>query len=120
MPANRRRNAQAFPLAYVCAGIAILVCVVTFSIRMLMINQELKQGGERLRRIRNELTELSIKIEALQTRKTQLTSAPALQQAIKVGTIKLVPIEARVVVDVGSHQRRVATAETRIAAPGGR
>jgi hypothetical protein len=120
MPSNRRRYAQAFPLTYVCVGIAVFACIVTFAVKALMMHQQLKQGAERLRRFRNDLAELKIRNEALQTRKTQLTSTPALQAAIADGTIKLIPIESRVIVDVSLTQGRVATASSQSAVEGGR
>lgn len=120
MPANRRRYAQAFPFAYVLVGLAVLACIVSFCVKTLLLSQQLRQGGERLRRLRNELAELTIRNEALQTKKTELTSAPALQAAINRGIIKLIPIETKFVVDVGMSQQKVAAADPRSAVPGGR
>ena len=48
MPANQRRYAQAVPLAYICIGLAILICAGTFGIKILMLKQQLKQGAEHL------------------------------------------------------------------------
>lgn len=48
MPANKRRYAQAVPLAYICIIVAVLICAATFGIRVLMLKQQLKQGAEHL------------------------------------------------------------------------
>ncbi len=93
MPANQRRYAQAIPLAYICIVLAILVCLGTFGVKILLLKQQVKQGGERLGRLRIELAKLNTGNESLRTRKEQLTSLPALKKAIAAGVIKLVPID---------------------------
>ena len=100
MPDNKRRYAQAVPLAYICIGLAILICAGTFGIKILMLKQQLKQGGERLGRLRKELNEVNTSNEALHTKKNTLTSLPALKKAIADGVIKLKPIDEAFVVNV--------------------
>jgi hypothetical protein len=116
MPANQRRYAQAVPVAYICIALAILICAGTFGIKILMLKQQLKQGGERLGRIRKELGAVNTSNELLRTRKDQLTSLPALKKAIADGVIKLKPIEESFVVNVPAARRAVAVAD----AEGGR
>ena len=108
MPANQRRYAQAVPLAYICIGLAILIYVGTFGIKILMLKQQTKQGGERLGRLRKELSVVNTSNESLRTRKEQLTSLPALKKAIADGVIKLKPIEESFVVNVPAARRTVA------------
>ena len=108
MPANQRRYAQAVPVVYICIGLAILVCLGTFGIKILFLKQQLKQGGERLGRVRRELNEVNTSNEALRTKKEQLTSLPALKKAIADGVIKLKPIEESFVVNVPAARRTVA------------
>ena len=108
MPANQRRYAQAVPLAYICIGLAILIYVGTFGIKILMLKQQVKQGGERLGRLRKELSTVNTSNEALRTKKEQLTSLPALKKAIADGVIKLKPIEESFVVNVPAARRTVA------------
>ena len=104
MPANQRRYAQAIPLAYICIGLAILICAGTFGVKILLLKQQVKQGGERLGRLRKELTAVNTSNEALRTRKEQLTSLPALKKAIADGVIKLKPIEESFVVNVPARR----------------
>jgi hypothetical protein len=108
MPANQRRYAQAVPLVYICIGLAILICAGTLGIKILMLKQEIKQGGERLGKLRKELSAVNTSNESLRTRKEQLTSAPALKKAIADGVIKLRPIEDSFVVNVPAVRRTVA------------
>jgi hypothetical protein len=118
MSANRHRYSQAFPLAYTFACLVVAVCVGGFCVRMLFVKHQITQSGERLKRLAGQLAEINIKNEALQTRKDQLTSTPALQKAIKDGFIRLVKIEDRFVLHVGASRRGVAATSPQ-AAPGG-
>lgn len=108
MPHNQRRYAQAVPLAYICIVVAILICAGTFGIKILLLKQQLKQGGERLGKLRKELNAVNTSNEALRTKKDQLTSLPALKKAIADGVIKLKPIEEAFVVNVPAAPRTVA------------
>ena len=104
MPANQRRYAQAVPLAYICIVVAILICAGTFGVKILMLKQQLKQGGERLGKLRKELNAVNTSNESLRTKKEQLTSLPALKKAIADGVIKLKPIEESFVVNVPARR----------------
>lgn len=108
MPANKRRYAQAVPVAYIAIVITVLVCLATFGIKILFLQQQLKQGGERLSKLRREINILNTRNEDLKTKKEQLTSLPALKKAIADGVIKLKPIEESSVVYVNSAGRSVA------------
>ena len=116
MSANRHRHAQKFPVVYTCIGIAAFLCVVSFSVKGLLISQQLKQGGERLNRIKRQIQEVKTASAGLMTKKIQLTSIPAITKAIKDGVIKLVPIEDRFIVRVGAGTRQVAAADSKISA----
>lgn len=118
MPGNRHRYSQDFPVAYTIACVVVAACVIGFFVRMLFVKHQITQSGERLKRLDRQLADIKIKNEALQTRKDQLTSPPALQKAIKDGFIKLVKIEDRFVLHVGAQRSGVA-ATTPQAAPEG-
>ncbi len=87
----------------------IAICIVGFAIKTLMVKHEVMQGGDRMKRLEKELTELNIKNEALQTKKDQLTSVPALRKKLDGKIIHLMPIEDRFVVNVGQSHPTVAT-----------
>ena len=108
MPDNKRRYAQAVPIAYICIVVSILICAGTFGVKILLLKQQLKQGGERLGRLRKELNEVTTSNESLHTRKNQLTSLPALKKAIADGVIKLKPIDESLVVHVPAARHTVA------------
>jgi hypothetical protein len=120
MPANQRRYSQAIPLAYICIVVAILICAATFGIRILMLKQEIKQDGERLVKLRNEIEKLNTSNVALRTKKEQLISLPALKKAIADGVIKLKPIDESVVVNVPAARHAVASTTPLAGAEGGR
>jgi hypothetical protein len=120
MPANRHRHAQRFPFVYVCIGTAAFLCIASFSVKTLLISQQLKQGGERLSRIKRQIEEVRIANAGLKTKKAQLTSIPAITKAIKDGVVKLVPIEDRFIVHVGTMRHGVAVADPQPATGRGR
>jgi uncharacterized protein YoxC len=120
MPANHRRYAQAIPLAYICIALAILICAGTFGIKILMLKQQIKQGSERLGKLRKETTAVKSSNESLRTKKEQLTSLPALKKAIADGVIKLKPIEESFVVNVPAGRHAVAVSVPLADTEGGR
>ena len=120
MPANRQRYAQAFPLTYICIGIAVLVCFVSFSVKALLIKQQLKQDGERLVGLLKEQAKIETDIQRLETEKKKLISPPALIKAIAEKFIKLVEIDEHSVFQVDRVRRGVAAADSRPAPEEGR
>ena len=110
MPANQRRYAQAVPIAYICIFVAVLICAATFGIRVLMLKQQLKQGGEQLAGLRKKINAANISNESLRTKKEQLTSITALKKAIADGVIKLKLIEDAFVVSVPASRVAVSGA----------
>jgi hypothetical protein len=120
MPANQRRYAQAVPITYICIGVVVLVCMATFGIKVLMLKQQLKQGSERLTDLRKKINAANTGNVALQTKREQLTSLPALKKAIADGIIKLKPIEDSFVVNVPASHSAVAAATPRAGAEEGR
>ena len=111
MSANRHRHAQKFPLLYVFLGTAALLCVAGFAVKTLLISQQIKQGDEMLSRIKRQIQEIKTANAGLTTKKAQLTSIPAITKAIADGVVKLVPIEDRFIVHVGTVRRGVAVAD---------
>ena len=71
-------------------------------------------------RIKKQIDEVRIANAGLATKKSQLTSIPAILKAIKDGVIKLVPIEDRFIVRVGIVRRGVVAADSQPAAGRGR
>jgi hypothetical protein len=102
---NKRRHAQAFPLAATLIGVAIAVCIAVFAIKALTVKYQLIQGGEKLKRLERELASVLVKNEALQTQKDTLTSPPSLAKALEKGVINLTKIDEKYVVNVGRAPR---------------
>jgi cell division protein FtsB len=120
MPANHRPYARAIPLIYIFAALAVLGCVGRLGIQTLMVQQQLKQGGERLNALRKKLADLNTNNDSLQTTKDLLTSIPALEKAIRAGVIKLQPIDKRFVINVPATRHVVAAATVMPDPEGGR
>ena len=78
-----------------------------------MVKHEVMQDGERIKRLEKELNEFSIKNEAFETKKNQLTSSPALRKALDKKVIKLMPIEDRFVVNVGQRPAVATVVDTK-------
>lgn len=102
---NKRRHAQAFPLAATLIGVAIAVCIAVFAIKALTVKYQLIQGGEKLKRLEREYASVVVKNEALQTQKDLLISPPNLAKALEKGVIGLVKIDEKYVVNVGRPPR---------------
>jgi len=102
---NKRRHAQAFPLAATLIGVAIAVCIAVFAIKALTVKYQLIQGGEKLKRLERELASAVVKNEALQTQKDLLTSPPNLAKAVEKGATNLMKIDEKYVVNVGRPPR---------------
>lgn len=111
MPQNSRRYAQAVPLIAILIVVIVVVSVAAFFIKTLMVKHQVVAGGDRIKRLEVELAELSNKNEALQTKKDQLTSVPALQKAVNKGFVNLMKIDEKFVVNVSHPRPAVAIAE---------
>ena len=98
---NKRRHAQAFPLAATLIGVAIAVCLSVFAIKALTVKYQVIQGGNKLKQLERELSAVAVKNEVLQTQKDRLVSTPALAKALEKGVIKLTKIEEKDVIYVG-------------------
>jgi hypothetical protein len=102
---NKRRHAQAFPLAATLIGVAIAVCIAVFAIKALTVKYQLIQGGEKLKRLEREFASVTVKNESLQTQKDRLISPPNLIKALQTGFITLAKIDEKYVVNVGRPPR---------------
>lgn len=111
MPENSRRYAQAVPLIAILMVVIVVVSVAAFFIKTLMVKHQVVVGGDRIKRLETELAELNNKNEALQTKKDQLTSVPALQKVVSKGFVSLVKIDEKFVVNVSHTRPAVAIVE---------
>lgn len=111
MPENSRRYAQAVPLIAILMVVIVVVSVAAFFIKTLMVKHQVVVGGDRIKRLETELAELNNKNEALQTKKDQLTSVPALQKVVSKGFVSLVKIDEKFVVNVNQPRPAVAIVE---------
>lgn len=121
MPAsNRRRHANALPIAAWCLWITVAVCVVGFFVKALMVRYQVHQGGEKLKELERKVAECQLKNKDLDTRFERLASRTELEKKRKANFIKLIPIAEENVVHVGRQTNGIASTETETAAPAGR
>ena len=113
---NKRRHAQAFPLAATVIGIAIAICFAVFGIKALTVKYQVMQGGEKLKQMERELANLAVKNESLQTRKDWLTSPPQLAKARENGLLPLKEIDEKYIINAGRAPKAVVV---KLAAAGG-
>lgn len=111
MPGNSRRYSQAVPVIAILIAIIVVVSAVAFFVKTLTVKHQVVVGGDRIKRLEIELAELSNKNEALQTKKDQLTSVPALQKAVNKGFVSIVKIDEKFVVNVNQPRPAVAIVE---------
>lgn len=103
---NKRKSARSFPLAATIILIVVAAFGVTFAIKVLMVKYAVVQGGNELKKLERELNDLTVKNEALLSRKDQLTSPPRLQAALDKGLINLIKIDEKSVIRVGRPVRQ--------------
>lgn len=111
MPENSRRYSQAVPVIAILIAVIVVVSVVAFFVKTLTVKHQVVAGGDRIKRLEIELAELSNKNEALQTKKDQLTSVPALQKVVNKRFVNLEKIDEKFVVNVNQPRPAVAIVE---------
>ena len=102
---NKRRHAQAFPLTATLIGLAVAACLTVFAVKALTVKYQVIQGGDKMKRLENELFQLTVQNEDFQTQKDLLTSPPALQKAMDSGLISLQKIDGKYVVSIGREPK---------------
>lgn len=106
--ANQHKHAPVFPLAATLIGTVVAIFIVSFFVKALLVHHQVVQDGERIKRLERAVVEVQAKNEALLAKKNELTSVPALRQALASGFLKLQPVDERFVINVAQPRPAVA------------
>ena len=113
MSSNRRRHANAIPIAsFITWGIIALFTLVG-GLGYVWCKNQLYSTGTEIHALERELAELKNKNEVSLSKIAQLSSTAKLQERYDTGFIKLVPITNDHIVMVGNTQAKTGIGELR-------
>lgn len=93
MPSNRRRHANAVPIASIAIWIVVAAFACAAGIGYVYCKNQLHATGQEIKGLERELSELITQNEVVRSKISILSSRSALQARLKDGFIKLVPID---------------------------
>ena len=106
MSSNRRRHANAVPIAWFATWGVVALCALGGGLGYVWCKNQLYTTGTEIRALERELTELKNKNEVAVSKIAQLSSTAKLQERYDSGFIKLVPItNDRIVVMSGAASK---------------
>lgn len=92
MSSNRRRHANAIPIAWFATWGVVALCALGGGLGYVWCKNQLYTTGTEIRACERELAELKNKNEVALSKIAQLSSTAKLQERYESGFIKLVPI----------------------------
>ena len=92
MASNRRRHANAIPIAWFVTWGVVALCALGGGLSYVWCKNQLYTTGTEIRALERELAELKNKNEVSLSKIAQLSSTAKLQERYTTGFIKLVPI----------------------------
>jgi cell division protein FtsB len=105
MSLNRRRHANAMPLASIATWILVAVFVGMTGLYYVYCKNHLHIIGGTIKKLERELEEVMRENEGMRARIASLSSRPALQARLEAGFIKLIPItDDRIIRITEQHQ----------------
>jgi hypothetical protein len=113
MASNRRRHANAVPLAWFATWGVVALCALGGGLGYVWCKNQLYTTGTEIKTLERELTELKNKNEVSLSKIAQLSSTAKLQERYESGFIKLVPITNDRIIAVSSKPPKSGTGELR-------
>ncbi len=92
MANNRRRHANAVPLASIASWVMICLFMCGAGLGYVYLKNQIHTTGTKIKGLERELADLSTQDDVMRSKIASLSSRAALQQRLKDGFIKLVPI----------------------------
>ena len=92
MSSNRRRHANAVPIAWFATWGLVALCALGGGLAYVWCKNQLYTTGTEIRALERELVELKNKNEVALSKIAQLSSTAKLQERYDSGFVKLVPI----------------------------
>ena len=113
MASNRRRHANAVPIAWFATWGVVALCALGGGLGYVWCKNQLYTTGTEIKALERELAELKNKNEVSLSKIAQLSSTAKLQERYESGFIKLVPITNDRIVAVSSKPPKPSTGELR-------
>jgi hypothetical protein len=113
MSSNRRRHANAIPIAWFATWGLVAICALGGGLAYVWCKNQLYTTGTEIRTYERELVELKNKNEVALSKIAQLSSTAKLQERFESGFINLVPITNEHIVNAGTPTLKPATGELR-------
>jgi hypothetical protein len=113
MATNRRRHANAIPLASFATWAVIGVFACVAGLGYVWCKNQLYTAGTEIKKLERELAELKNKNEVTVTKIAQLSSTAKLQERYGTGFVKLVPITNDRIVVLANKTTAAETGELR-------
>lgn len=113
MASNRRRHANAVPIAWFATWGVVALCALGGGLGYVWCKNQLYTTGTEIKALERELAELKNKNEVSLSKIAQLSSTAKLQERYESGFIKLVPITNDKIIAVSSKPPKPATGELR-------
>ena len=113
MSGNRRRHANAVPIASFATWGVIAMFALVGGLGYVWCKNQLYATGTEIRALERELTELRNKNEVSLSKIAQLSSTAKLQERYDTGFIKLVPITNDHIAVLGNAQPKAPVADLR-------
>lgn len=113
MSANKRRHANAVPIASFATWLVMGIFACAAGLGYVWCKNQLHTTGRQIKTLERELVELRNKNEVSRARIAQLSSTAALQQRFTSGFIKLVPIANEHIVMVSDKAGKSPMGELR-------
>ena len=108
MASNRRRHANAVPLASIATWVIGCVFLAGTGLGYVYLKNQIITTGTKTKALERELAELTTQDEVVRSKIALLSSRSALQRRLNDGFIKLVPITDDRLVRVGAPARKEA------------
>ncbi|MES2572824.1 MAG: hypothetical protein V4710_22565 [Verrucomicrobiota bacterium] len=92
MASNRRRHANAVPLALIATWVLVLGALGVAGLGYVYLKNQIHVTGARIKALENELAKLTTQDEVMRAKIATLSSRAALKRRMDEGFIKMVPI----------------------------
>ena len=113
MSSNRRRHANAIPIAWFATWGVVAICALGGGLSYVWCKNQLYTTGTEIRGLERELTELKNKNEVALSKIAQLSSTAKLQERYNSGFINMVPIRNEHIAVIAGSAVKAAVGELR-------
>ncbi len=109
MASNRRRHANAVPLALIATWILVLGTLGAAGLGYVYLKNQIHVTGAKIKSLENELEKLNTQDEVMRAKIAVLSSRDAMNRRLNEGFIKLVPVSDERLVRVEMPSRKAVS-----------